>query len=74
MVWDGFSLNHRTPLHRVEDRLTGVEYRGTILRPLVLPALQAVGPSTQLQDDNALCHRAVVVNRFQEGQQVTRMD
>ena len=74
MVWDGFSLNHRTPLHRVEDRLTGVEYSVTILHPRVLPTLQAVGPRAQLQDDNALCHRAVVVNRFQEGQQVTRMD
>lgn len=74
MVWGGFSLNHRTPLHRVEGRLTGVAYRDTILRPLVLPALQAVGPGAQFQDDNAPCHRAAVVNRFLEEQQVTRMD
>ena len=74
MVWGGFSFNHRTPLHRVEGRLTGVTYRDTILRPLVLPALRAIGPGAQLQDDNAPCHRAAVVNRFLEEQHVTRMD
>ena len=74
MVWGGFSLHHRTPLHIVNGRLTGVAYRDTILRPLVLPALQAVGNGAIFQDDNAPCHRAAVVNAFLQQQGVNRMD
>ena len=74
MVWGGFSLHHRTPLHIVQGRLTGVAYRDTIVRPLVLPALQAVGNGAIFQDDNAPCHRAAVVQTFLRQQGVTRMD
>ena len=74
MVWDGFSLHHRTPLHIVQGRLTGVAYRDTIVRPLVLPALQAVGNGAVFQDDNAHCHRAAVVQTFLRQQGVVRMD
>lgn len=74
MVWGGFSLHHRTPLHLVEGRLTGAAYRDTTLRPLVIPALQAVGDGALFQDDSAPCHRAAVVNNFLREQQVTRMD
>ena len=74
MVWGGFSLRHRTPLHRVEGRLTGATYRDTILRPLVMPTLRAVGQGAQFQDDNAPCHRAAIVNQFLQVQQVTRLD
>ena len=74
MVWCWFSLHHRTPLHIVNGRLTGVAYRDTILRPLVLPALQAVGNGALFQDDNAPCHRAAVVNTFLQQQGVVRMD
>ena len=55
MVWGGFSTHHRTPLHIVNGRLNGVAYRDTILRPLVLPALQAVGNGAIFMDDNARC-------------------
>ena len=46
-------LNHRTLLHHVHGNLTGIGYRDDILQPLVLPALQAVGQGTILQEDNA---------------------
>ena len=74
MVWGGFSRHHRTPLHTVNGRLTGVAYRDTIIRPLVLPALQAVGSGAIFQDDNAPCHRARVVNDFLQQQGVVRMN
>ena len=74
MVWGGFSLHHRTPLHRVEGNLTGIAYMDDILRPIAIPALQTVGPGAILQDDNARPHRARVVNNFLQQQQVIRMD
>lgn len=74
MVWGGIGRNFRTPLHRVEGNLTGVGYRDNILRPLVLPALHALGPDAILQDDNARPHRARVVNVFLEEQQVNHLD
>lgn len=74
MVWAGFSLHHRTPLHRVEGNITGIAYMNDILRPIAIPALQAIGPGAILQDDNARPHRAQVVNNFLQQQQVTRMN
>ena len=74
MVWGGVSLHHRTPLHLVDGRLTGVAYRDTIVRPLVLPALQAIGNGAVFQDDNAPCHRARVVTNFLQQQGVVRLD
>ena len=74
MVWGGMALNHRTPLHQVQGNLTGVGCRHNILQPLVLPALQAMGPGAILQDDNARPHGARVVNDLLQQQQVNHMD
>ena len=74
MVWGGFSLHHRTPLHRVQGNLTGIAYRDDILEPIAVPALQAMGPGAILQDDNARPHRARVVQNFLQQQQVNRMN
>ena len=74
MVWGGIGLNHRTPLHRIQGTLTGVRYRDEILRPVAIPALQAIGQGAMFQDDNARPHRARVVNDFLRQQQVTRLD
>ena len=74
MVWGGIGRNYRTPLHQVQGNLTGLGYRDNILQPLVLPAMQALGPGAMLQDDNARPHRARVVNDFLAEQQVIRMD
>ncbi|KAK7096008.1 hypothetical protein V1264_005356 [Littorina saxatilis] len=74
MVWGGFSLHHRTPLHRVQGNPTGIAYRDDILRPIATPVLHAIGPGATLQDDNAPAHGARVVNNFLQQQQVIRMD
>ncbi|KAK7091420.1 hypothetical protein V1264_009103 [Littorina saxatilis] len=59
MVWGGISTRLRTPLYHVVGNLTGVRYQNEILQPLVVPALQAIGPRAILQDDNAPPHRSV---------------
>ena len=73
MVWGGMGSDHRTPLHRVQGNLTGVDYRDSILGPIVVPALQAMGPGAIFQDDNARPHRARVVTDFLQQQQVIRL-
>ena len=74
MVWGGIHLHGRTPLHLVPGRLTGVRYRDEIVRPLIIPTLQAMGPGATLMDDNATPHRARVVNDYLRQQQVPRLD
>lgn len=74
MVWGGFHLHGRTPLHLIQGNLTGVRYRDEVVRPIVIPTLQAMGPGACLQDDNATPHRAMVVRDFLQRQQVVRMD
>ena len=74
MVWGGFSTHHRTPLHRVQGTLNGTRYRDDILTPIVLPSLRAVGPGSIFMDDNAPCHRSMLVSDFLRQQQVTRLD
>lgn len=74
LVWGGMAMSYRTPLYQVQGNLNGVGYRDDILRPLVLPALEAMGTGAILQDDNARPHRARVVNNFLQQQEVIRMD
>ena len=74
MVWGGFSLAYRTPLYRVDGNMNGFAYRDQIVGPLVLPALQAMGPGAILMDDNAPAHRARVVQAYLQAQQVERMN
>lgn len=73
MVWGGFHLNGRTPLYTIQGALTGLRYRDEIVRPLIQPALQAMGPGATLQDDNAPPHRARVVADFLQQQGIRRM-
>lgn len=74
MIWGGISEHHRTPLYHVQGMLNAQGYRDQILRPLVLPALQQMGPLAVLQDDNATPHRARLVNTFLQQTQVHHMD
>ena len=53
MVWAGISVNLRTQLCIVNGNLNAQQYIDEILRPLVLPFLQQIGPNDVLQDDNA---------------------
>ncbi|KAK7092329.1 hypothetical protein V1264_008089 [Littorina saxatilis] len=73
MVWGGISTRLRTPLYHVVGNLTGVRYENDILQPLVVPALQAIGPRAILQDDNAPPHRSAAVNTFVQQARVNRM-
>lgn len=74
MVWGGFHLNGRTPLFVIQGSLTGQRYRDEIVRPIVQPALQVMGPGATLQDDNAPPHRAQVVRDFIQLHGIPRMD
>ena len=74
MVWGGFHLHGRTPLYHIQGNLTGLRYRDEIVRPHIIPTLQAIGQGAVLQDDNATPHRARVVTHYLQQQQVTRMD
>ena len=74
MMWGGFALNFRTPLHQIHGNLNGIAYRDDVLRCMVLPALRAIGEGAILQDDNARPHRARIVNDFLQQQQIMRMD
>ncbi|KAK7103631.1 hypothetical protein V1264_018497 [Littorina saxatilis] len=73
MVWGGISTRLRTPLYHVVGNLTGVRYQNEILQPLVVPALQAIGPRAILQDDNAPPHCSAAVNTFIQQARVNRM-
>ncbi|KAK7110666.1 hypothetical protein V1264_014504 [Littorina saxatilis] len=73
MVWGGISTRLRTPLYHVVGNLTNVRYQNEILQPLVVPDLQAIGPSAILQDDNAPPHRSAAVNNFIHQARVNRM-
>ena len=54
--------------------MTGVRYRYEVLLPIVWPYAGAVGENCMLMDDNALPHRAFVVNHFPEQECIIRMD
>ena len=73
MVWGGISRHTRTPLYHVEGNLNANRYVNEILRPLVIPGLQQIGPDAIFQDDNARPHRARVTNAFLEQEGVTHM-
>ncbi|GBN12477.1 Transposable element Tc1 transposase [Araneus ventricosus] len=78
MVWAGILLDDRTPLHVFErDNVSGVRYRDEILEPYVRLFRGAVGPEFNgfnLMDDNARPHRALLVDKFLESEDIRRMD
>ena len=74
MVWGGMSLRSRTVLHRINGNLNGARYVNEVLRPIAVPAVQALGPGAVYQDDNAPAHRARVATDFLTNQNVNRMN
>ena len=62
MVWGGILSRGRTALVVVDSTLTGIRYRGEIIRPRVLPFVQQ--HNATLQQDNARPHVALVVTNF----------
>ncbi|GBM87414.1 hypothetical protein AVEN_97919-1 [Araneus ventricosus] len=75
MVWAGIMLDGQTPLHVFErGTVTGVRYRDEILEPYVRLFRGAVCPEFILMDDNARPHRAFLVDKFLESEDIRRMD
>lgn len=65
VVWGDFTSHYRTDLYRDRDK---------ILKLLVLPCLQRVGPHAVAQDDNPRPHRANVFTNFLRQNDVAQMD
>ncbi|GFV67133.1 transposable element Tcb2 transposase [Trichonephila clavipes] len=67
MVWAGFMMDDRTDLHLLyTGSVIAQRYRGGVLEPYVRLFRGAVGPGFILMDDNAPCHRAVLIDDFLE--------
>ena len=62
IVWGGIHLHGRTPLHLVQGNLTGVRYRDEIVRRIVLPTLQAMGPGARVVTGFLQQHHATQMN------------
>ena len=74
MALGGIHLHGKTPLHFVWNTLTGVMYRDEIVRPLIIPTLQAMEAGATLLGDNTTAHRDREVNEVLEQQQAQRRD
>ena len=74
MVWGGLSLPSRTALHRIVGYLNAARYVNEVLRPIAVPAVQALGPGAVYQDDNAHAHRARVATDVLQNKHVTEMN
>lgn len=64
MMWGGIGKAYRTPLCVVQGDRTGVIHKENILHPLLLPALQAIGPAAVFQDNNFRPNMARIINDF----------
>ena len=72
MVWAGVTADRRTDLVVVPGILTGQRYIDDILRPHVVPFLPPMGNNDIFQDYNARPHRARIVDRFLQANNVRR--
>ena len=67
MVWGGIWAGGRT--------LNAARYLNDIIRPQVIQQMRRLGAGYLFMDDNALCHRAQVVqNKLNNNNNVTRLD
>ena len=67
-------LDGRTDLHIFETgSVNSKRYRDEVLEPHVRLFRGAVGPDFIFMDDNAPCHRAVLVDDFLETENIQRM-
>ena len=74
MVWGGIAAGQRTALQFIDGRLTSQRYVDEILRPVVTPFLQRMGPNSILQDDNALPHRGRIAQNYIQRNGINRID
>ncbi|GFU55309.1 transposable element Tcb2 transposase [Trichonephila clavipes] len=74
MVWAGIMMEGRTDLHFFDTgSVTAQRYRDEVLEPYVRLFRGAVGLDFIFMDDNAPCHRAVLINDFLETENIQRM-
>ncbi|GFU48086.1 transposable element Tcb2 transposase [Trichonephila clavipes] len=65
MVWVGIMMDGRTDLHFFyTGSVTAQRYRDEVLETHVLLFRGAVGPDFIFMDDNAQCHRVVLIDDF----------
>lgn len=75
MVWAGVTADRRTGLVVIPGILNGQRYIDEVLRPHVLPFLRQMGlNNATFQDDNARPHRARIVDRFLQDNNVRRLE
>ncbi|GFT33635.1 transposable element Tcb2 transposase [Trichonephila clavipes] len=74
MVWAVIIMDGRTDLHFFDTgSVTAQRYRDEVLEPYVHLLRGAVGPDFIFMDDNAPCHRAVLIDDFLETENIQRM-
>ena len=64
MVWGGISTRRRTELVVIDGNLSPQRYVNFVLRPVVLPFLNAHRDITTFQQDNARPHSAQLTQNF----------
>ena len=64
MTCTGISLNVRTALFVVPGNLNRRRHIDEILQPHVVPYLRQIGQNAIFQDDNAMSHRARIMDNF----------
>ncbi|GFT66798.1 transposable element Tcb1 transposase [Trichonephila clavipes] len=74
LVWGGIILGSRTELHVQSVTMTGHIYRDVILEQHVCLFRGAMDAEFLFMDDNALPHRANIVDECLQSENITRMD
>ncbi|GFX22829.1 transposable element Tc3 transposase [Trichonephila clavipes] len=71
MVWAGIMMDGHTDLHFIDTGYVTVQrYRDEVFEPYVYLFRGAVGPDFIFMDDNAPCHRAVLIYDFLETENI----
>ncbi|GFW18950.1 transposable element Tcb2 transposase [Trichonephila clavipes] len=74
MVWAGIMMDDHTDLHFFDTgSVTAQRYRDEVLEPYVHLFQGVVGTDFIFMDDNAQCHRAVLIDDFLETENIQRM-
>ncbi|GFW19041.1 transposable element Tcb2 transposase [Trichonephila clavipes] len=74
MVWEGIMMDGRTDLHFFNTgSVTAQRYTDEVLEPYVHLFQSAVGPDFIFMDNNAPCHRVVLIDDFFETENIQHM-
>ncbi|GFX14953.1 transposable element Tc3 transposase [Trichonephila clavipes] len=74
MVWAGIMMDSHTDLHFFDTGpVTAQRYIDEVLEPYVCLFRDAVGLDFIFMDDNAPCHRALLIDDFLETENIQRM-